>query len=109
MGGHAMVFYLMYIWSRKEPHVQVTFYGFGFKAWHLPFVLMAVGLLMGGAPMFDILGILVGHVYHFMADIVPEVYDFELLKCPSFLYTLMGETQTRAQDWRGGGGYRLGQ
>ncbi len=36
-------FMVLYVWSRKSPYRQVSFWGFGFLAWHLPFVLLAFG------------------------------------------------------------------
>jgi Derlin-2/3 len=99
-------FVLMYVWSRKSPFTEVSFWGFGFKAWHLPFVITVFHVLLGSSPMMDIFGIFVGHLYHFLMDIVPKVYNKELLKCPQFLYRIFDKTEVR-NDWRGGAAHRL--
>eukprot|EP00494_Astrolonche_serrata_P026969 UN27232 len=71
--GRPLIFMNLYVWSRTEPIRDVNFWGFTLKAWHLPFVLVVIGMLMGGNPMNDIIGIMVGHLYHFLSDIIPEV------------------------------------
>jgi Derlin-2/3 len=47
----------IYVWSRKNPEAPLGFYGFSFKGLHLPWVLMAIGILMGGDPTNDLVGI----------------------------------------------------
>merc|ERR1712048_949634 len=89
------------------PYIDVTFWGFQFKAWHLPFVLLLFTFVMGNSPVLDIFGILVGHLYHFLMDIVPRVYNKELISCPQFLYKLFDQTQARRNDWRGATAHRL--
>lgn len=80
---------MLYVWSRKNPHQQVEFYGFAFQAWHFPFVMILVAVLLGGSPQQDIAGILAGHIYHYFADIVPRVYGVTLIRTPDFVYKLL--------------------
>ncbi|ETO19205.1 hypothetical protein RFI_18026 [Reticulomyxa filosa] len=106
--GPALTFSLLYIWSRKNPYRQVNLYGFELKAWHLPFVLTAFGMLLGGSPVLDICGILIGHIYHYFDDIVPRVYGKRYIGCPQWLYNIFDtRTDVRRQNWRGGEAHRL--
>jgi hypothetical protein len=40
---------------------------------------------MGGSIIMDVIGILVGHLFHFCADIVPLAYGTTVLWCPGFM------------------------
>lgn len=106
--GPSLVFMILYIWSRKDPHRAIDFWGFSLQAWHLPFVLLAMSVVLGNSPVADIIGILVGHLYHFLVDIVPKVYHKELLRTPDLIYQLFErKTGPAANQWQRGGGYRM--
>lgn len=72
--GSPLAFTLVYIWSRRNPSVQMSFLGlFVFSAPFLPWVLLGFSLLLGGQfPTGDMMGIAVGHVYYFLEDIWPR-------------------------------------
>lgn len=111
--GPALVFMTIYVWSRKDPHRPVVFWGFNFEAWHFPFVLLVVGLLMGSNIVLDILGILVGHLFHFLKDVVPIVYTNgrSVLNTPEWLCNVFEHRTVSGrpdQVWNRGGGYRIG-
>jgi len=103
----SLSFIILYIWSRKNPNQPVNFWGFQFQAWYLPFVFAIFQVLMGGSPILDIMGILIGHLFHFLYDIVPHVYGKELLHCPQFLINLFQDAPTIRNDWRASIGNRL--
>jgi len=117
--GKPLIFMNLYVWSRGWSHVkgspriihltEVDFWGFTFKAWQLPYVLLLVGMLMGGSPIHDIMGIFVGHLYHFCVDIVPEVYRLYPVECPDFLYNYFDppNRQVVRETGRWGTGYSL--
>jgi len=109
--GPSMMFMLLYVWSRKDPTRQVNFWGFNFLGWHFPFVMIVFSVLIGANPLLDIIGICVGHLYHFLMDIVPNVYNRTVLKTPEFMYNMFDQTNVhgRAQNWQRGAGYQLGQ
>ena len=71
--GSPLAFSLVYIWSRRNPGVRLSFLGlFVFNAPYLPWVLLGFTLLLNNQlPKEDLLGILVGHVYFFFMDIYP--------------------------------------
>lgn len=108
--GPGLVFMCLYVWSRKDPMRQVSFWGFTFKAWHFPFVLMIFSVIIGSSPILDVVGILVGHMYHFLVDKVPREYGHTLLKTPVWVYRLFEEQTIRRPGaaWQRGGGHRLG-
>lgn len=75
--GSALSSTLVYIWSRRNPDTRLAFLGIlVFNAPYLPWVLMAFSLFMHGTvPKDEILGVIVGHVYYFLADVWPGIYD----------------------------------
>jgi len=77
-----MLFVIIYIWSRKDPHRPTIFYGFTFQQWHTPFLLIAFTLLLRGDLRLPLLGIVVGHAYYFLSDVVPRVYGKHPLRTP---------------------------
>jgi len=113
--GPALVFMTLYVWSRKDPHAAVMVYGFRFEAWHFPFVLLVFSVLIGSSPVLDVVGIIVGHAYHFLIDIVPQEYGKRPIYTPQFFYDWMEGRTNIAQAaagrraWQRGAGYRLDQ
>lgn len=83
-----LVFMGLYVWSRKNPHVQLAFWGlFTFSAPYLPWLLLTLSVLLGGFSngLVDLLGILVGHIYYYFTDIYPLLTGHHVLRTPAFL------------------------
>src|SRR2546423_5495991 len=61
--GSPLAFSLVYIWSRRNPGVRLSFLGlFVFNAPYLPWVLLLFSLLLNDSlPKEDLLGVVVGH------------------------------------------------
>lgn len=78
--GPSLVFMIIYIWSRKDPYRSVVMYGFSFRAWHTPFIFVCISVLLGNSPVMDLMGIGVGHAYYFLHDVVPRVYNTQILQ-----------------------------
>lgn len=119
--GPSLVFMVLYVWSRSDPFAEVVFYGFSFKQWHTPFLFLLVGLLLGGNPILDLLGIALGHAYYFLTDIVPRNYARTLIWTPPFMVDFVkwsaakwaGEapavnSAAPRPNWQQGAGHRLG-
>lgn len=89
----ALTFMVIYVWSRKNPLVLMNFLGFvNFHAPYMPFVLLGFSFLISGTiPKSDALGILVGHVYYYLHDVVPRVYGKRPLQTPRLLQKLFGQ------------------
>jgi len=112
--GAPLVYFALYVFARKDPYQDVMLWSFRVPQWQLPFALMLVTILMGGSPMDHLLGILVGHIFHFLSDVVPQVYRKTLLRTPDFLYNFFerraGVDAARPaaqQGWMRGSGHRL--
>lgn len=84
--GHAFTIMLVYIWSRRNPHARMNFFGLmTFQAPYLPWVLLGVSVLLGTDLMTDLMGISVGHVYYFLEDVAPNLSGYRVLKTPKFM------------------------
>lgn len=83
--GECMLFMIMYVWSRKEPNGVLNIFGFKFQALYLPWIYLAIRLLMGSSIVNPLIGIVVGHAYFFLADVLPISHNIDLIHTPSFL------------------------
>lgn len=66
-----------------------TLAGFQFEGLYLPWALIAFTVLVGGNPMMDIFGVIAGHLYYFLLEVLPTTKGWTLLQTPSFLYVLV--------------------
>jgi len=76
----------IYIWSRRDPHQPIVIYGFTFQRWHLPAIMIAIQIVMGNVPFDPIFGILVGHLWLFLSEIIPRVYNKNIITIPEWWY-----------------------
>jgi derlin-1 len=84
--GKSLILAIIYYWSRKNPEVQMSYlFGIRFKAIYFPWVLVAFNVVMGGTPILEVIGILVGHLYFFLKDVMPAQSGRDLLVTPGFL------------------------
>eukprot|EP00026_Physarum_polycephalum_P020710 Phypoly_transcript_23470.p1 GENE.Phypoly_transcript_23470~~Phypoly_transcript_23470.p1 ORF type:complete len:113 (+),score=15.64 Phypoly_transcript_23470:93-431(+) len=87
MLADGLIMLLVYVWARTNPDVVVSFlFGLKFKAAYFPWVLIGFKTLLGGAPIMDVLGAIVGHLYIYLKDIYPAVAGKHYLNAPQFLY-----------------------
>jgi Derlin-2/3 len=106
--GPAMSFMVMYVWSRRDPMMDVSFWGFAIKAWHLPFVMVAMAVLMKSSPVLDLVGIAIGHLWCVVKDIIPRTHNINLVWTPDFLYRVFSNNrQPVSAGMPRRGGYRL--
>lgn len=82
-----MVLSVLYIWCQLNKDVIVSFwFGTRFKAIFLPWVLLAFNLVISGGGLMELVGILIGHLYFFLAFKYPqELGGPALLTTPAFL------------------------
>jgi len=100
-----LIFYVLYIWCRRHPTAQNSVFGlFNISAAYLPFFLMLMSTLMGGSIVTMLLGIFVGHVFHFFNDLHPMTQGAWIFKPPRFLRDLVRD-ETTAQTAAAGGAY----
>jgi Derlin-2/3 len=79
-----ILYVIMYVWSRREPDAMLNIYGFRFKALYLPWVYVAIRMIMGGAITEPLMGIAVGHLYYFLVEVFPVSHRVNLIKTPRF-------------------------
>lgn len=76
---------LCWVWCRRNPTAQLSIYMFKFTANYFPFALMAFHLLMGMSIVDDIVGIVVGHAFLFLSDMLPKTHNINILQTPQWL------------------------
>ncbi len=82
---------MVYVWARRNARQPMNFLGLlNFRAPYLPWVLLLFSFVLGSSPSMDVLGILAGHVYYYMADVYPAMAGVALLKTPRILQLLFG-------------------
>lgn len=112
--GSSLIFMIVYVWSRRNPTMPVAIWGndhereilyatvvltrasvfiyfsigFQFQGLYLPWALIAFTVLVGGNPMMDIFGVVAGHLYYFLLEVLPTTKGWNLIQTPSFLYVI---------------------
>ena len=90
-----MIFYVLYVWSRRHPTANANIWGIPIPGVYLPFAYLAMTVFMGNNYTDMLHGLAVGHLYYYLADVVPQVTGKDIMKTPQFLidYFGMGEYQ----------------
>ena len=91
--GIPLTMSLLWVWCKRHEEQLVTLYGFAFRARHFPWVMVAFHLLMGGTPTEDVVGIVTGHVFFFLRDVVPQLTRFNPLRTPRWVEKLFPGTR----------------
>jgi Derlin-2/3 len=85
-----MVFFVLYVWSKRHPTSQASIWGVPVPAMYLPFAYLALTVFMGNPYMDLIHGCAVGHLYYFLAEVVPRLHGKDILVTPQFLIDQLG-------------------
>eukprot|EP00026_Physarum_polycephalum_P014781 Phypoly_transcript_15334.p1 GENE.Phypoly_transcript_15334~~Phypoly_transcript_15334.p1 ORF type:complete len:256 (+),score=22.68 Phypoly_transcript_15334:113-769(+) len=94
----SLSFMIVYVWSRRNPGVRMSFLGlFTFNAPYLPWVILGFGVMLNQSPVYDALGIAVGHIYYWLEDVYQPLSGRRVLKTPSFLKFLLDGPQQPEQ------------
>ena len=74
---------------------QIVSFWFGtrFKARYLPWALFGVNFMLVGGGLFELVGILVGHLYFFVMLKYPAEQGVTLIQTPQFLYSYFPNNQ----------------
>lgn len=95
-----LFFMVIYVWSRRQPEAQTSFYMFRVPAAYLPWVMVGFSFVVGEDPIPDLLGIVAGHLYYFLQEVLPDMETplkgRRLLQTPAFLYSLFNVAPTYA-------------
>ena len=88
--GDSLIFMCLYLWSREHPRARVSLMGIvRVGAFYFPWAMLAMTALMGGDPMPDFLGIIVGHAYYFFARLYPlHSGRRSIIQTPKFVHAL---------------------
>jgi hypothetical protein len=88
--SHSFIMVLLWIWCRRHEDARLSLYMFTFRATTFPWVLVAFNLIVQrdkvGSLVQDLLGIVVGHAFFFLADMLPATHNMQLVRTPQFLY-----------------------
>jgi Derlin-2/3 len=76
---------LCWVFCKRHPTMQMKLYFFVFSANIFPWVLCAFHVVTGGSLALDLAGIVAGHAYLFLADVLPKTHGKELATTPQFL------------------------
>jgi len=79
---------LIYIDSKRDPERLSLIYFITIKNAYVPFCFMLFHILTGGSIVDDIIGILAGHLYFFLKDIIPITYHKDILVTPTYVIYL---------------------
>ncbi|XP_023236174.1 derlin-1-like isoform X1 [Centruroides sculpturatus] len=82
-----LVLSVLYVWCQLKKDIIVNFwFGTQFKALYLPWVLLAFNVLFSGGGLYELIGILVGHLYFFFKFKYPQEFGGRaLLRTPDIL------------------------
>ncbi|AFN84162.1 endoplasmic reticulum membrane protein [Encephalitozoon romaleae SJ-2008] len=83
---------ITYIWTKRNPRAIVQIFGFiSFPAFYLPFILPGFMLLSKRSiSIDDVLGIVVGHLFHYFKDVYPR-WGRDILRTPCWAKKLFNE------------------
>jgi Derlin-2/3 len=93
-----LIYYVLYVWSKRNPTAQANIWGFPIQAIYLPFAYLAMTVFMGNAYMDMIHGLAIGHIYYFLVDVVPVVYGKDVLTTPQFMIDYFGVGEYRPRQ-----------
>lgn len=85
-----LIYYVLYIWSKKHATSQASLWGFPIAAIYLPFAYLALTVFMGNPYMDMLHGMAIGHLYYFAVEVIPLAYGKDFLHTPNFLIDYFG-------------------
>ncbi|KRY31445.1 Derlin-1, partial [Trichinella spiralis] len=90
-----MILSILYVWCQLNKDMIVPFwFGTYFKALYLPWALMFFNMILRGGGFNELVGILVGHLYFFLAIKYPQEFGGRsFLQTPKFLERLFPSRQ----------------
>ncbi|KAK1932888.1 Der1-like family protein [Babesia divergens] len=67
----SILFAIVYYWSKRDMWNSVSIYFFTVKAYQLPFAMLFFNFIMGAPTLVHIIGLISGHAYYFLREVVP--------------------------------------
>lgn len=78
----------IYVWCRKNPHINVQFIFIPMKAPWFPVILLLFHCISYGRVLdSDIIGFAVGHIYYYLSDVLPKIAKARKWKRTEFIHT----------------------
>jgi Derlin-2/3 len=81
----ALTMSLCWIFCKRNPTAKLSIYFFEFNANIFPWALMAFHVVLGQSVLDDVAGIVAGHGYIFLSDMLPKTHGMRLVETPEFL------------------------
>ncbi|KAK3137324.1 hypothetical protein QOZ80_5BG0450820 [Eleusine coracana subsp. coracana] len=96
--GIPMVSMLLYVWSREYPNAQINIYGIiPLRSFYLPWVMLALDVIFGSPILPGLMGIMVGHLYYFLAVLHPLATGKNILKTPKWVHWIVARFKLGVQ------------
>ena len=90
--SQSLSFAMTYYWGRKSKTTIVEFMGvFTFRAPYLPWFYLVISFLLESDFKSDLYGLLIGHLYFFLKEILPRIKvanNIKILETPKFFEKL---------------------
>lgn len=88
--SHNLIFYVLYVWSKRNPDANANIYGIPVKGMYLPFAYLGLTIVMGNSYVDMVYGMAIGHFYYFLVDVVPQIQGKDILVTPQILIDHFG-------------------
>ncbi|KAG2616855.1 hypothetical protein PVAP13_3NG176713 [Panicum virgatum] len=96
--GIPMVSMLLYVWSREYPNAQINMYGLvQLRSFYLPWAMLGLDVIFGSPLLPGFMGIIVGHLYYFLAVLHPLATGKNYLKTPKWVHSIVARFRIGVQ------------
>jgi len=86
-----LVFCILYLWSKRNPHAQIQLNFIPIQGQYLPFAHIGLSLLINHQVPIEILhGFAIGHVYYYLIAVLPIILGRPVITTPAFISILFG-------------------
>lgn len=90
LSSPSLVMSLCWVYCKRHPEARMSLYGFAFNTNIFPWILFACNVIVGGQGIVtNMLGIVAGHAYVFLRDVLPITHNVDLLTTPLWLRRLL--------------------
>ncbi|CCW71511.1 unnamed protein product [Phytomonas sp. Hart1] len=87
--GHSFIMALCWIHCKRNVTDRILFFGFECRSAYFPWVLVIFEFFLAQSLLPNFLGILMGHLYLFLKDILPYTHGYNLLNTPGWFVLLI--------------------